>query len=293
MATPNLFRYEEAFTSNLGLFNEEEQARLRQATIALPGLGGVGGAHLITLTRIGVGRFVIADGDVFELRNFNRQLGATMQTLGKQKVDVMADMARAINPDVSIRSFPEGIHETNVREFLSGCDLVIDGLDFFQMNARRLLFRSAKAQGLHVITCGPLGFSTACLMFSPTGPSFDEFMAIEDGMDEQEQLARFAVGLAPAGLHIPYIDRTRVSLKAHRGPSSMIAINLCSAVAATEAINLLLNRQEPWCVPRYAQFDAYRRCYRKGTLPGGNRHPLQRAKLWYLKRYLRQQTPPS
>lgn len=227
---------------------------------------------------------MIADGDVFELANVNRQAGATVQTLGRLKVEVMAEMARAINPALVLRSVAENIHAGNVDEFLSGADVVVDGIDFFCIDARRVLFRRARERGLPVITCAPLGFSVACLSFTPEGPSFDEFFALADGMDEFEQLARFAVGLAPAGLHVPYLDTRRVSLSAHRGPSSVIAVNLCAAVAATEALNCLLRRRAVWSVPRYTQFDPYRLCYRRGILRGGNRHPLQRLKLWYLRR---------
>jgi hypothetical protein len=256
-------------------------------------MGGVGGAHLLTLTRLGVGRFIIADCDVFELSNLNRQTGATLPTLGRPKVEVMAEMARAINPELAIRTFPQGIGEDTIREFLSGADIVVDGIDFFEMPARRLLFRQARAQGLPVVTCGPLGFGVAALSFGPGGMSFDEFMAIDDRMDEQEQLVRFAVGLAPAGLHLPYLDLSRINLKARRGPSSAIAVNLCAAVAATEVLCFLLKRRALTYAPRYAHFDPYRARYRTGTLWGGNRHPLQRAKLWYLKRQLRQHLSPS
>lgn len=281
------FNYEQAFARNLGLVTPEEQAALRRATIAIPGLGGVGGAHLLTLTRLGIGRFVIADGDHFELANLNRQIGATTQTLGKPKTEVMAELAKTINPELSIRAFPEDVQSRNIDEFLNGCDVVVDGLDFFRIAARRLLFQRARVHRLTVITCGPMGFSAALLIFTPTGPSFDEFFAVTDHMSERDQLARFAVGLAPAGLHIPYVDKTRVSLAEYRGPSSIIAVNLCAAVAATEVLNLLLKRRQPWAVPRYAQFDPYRLRYRKGTLWLGNRHPWQRFRLWYLKRQLR------
>src|SRR3989338_6968796 len=110
MAADEPFRYDVAFGNNLGLLTPEEQSRLRRATVALPGMGGVGGAHLLTLTRLGIGRFVIADGDRFEPKNFNRQTGATTQTVNRPKVEVMAEMARAINPEVSIRIVPQELH---------------------------------------------------------------------------------------------------------------------------------------------------------------------------------------
>ena len=286
MATHSAFDYAQAFCRNLGLLTPDDQARLRQTTIAIPGMGGVGGHHLLSLTRLGVGRFVIADGDVFDLPNMNRQAGATIQTLGQSKVAVMAAMALAINPELSLRTVPEALHQGNLDAFLSGCALVVDGLDFFQIRIRRVLFRRARELGLTVVTAGPLGFSAATLIFTPDSPSFDEFLGIHDGMPEQEQLIRFALALAPAGLHLPYLDRAALNIPERRGPSSVIAVELCAAIAATEILHLILKRRPPLVVPWYSQFDPHRRQYRIGKLPLGNRHPLQRLKLWYLRRWL-------
>lgn len=278
------FDYDQAFAANLGLFTTDEQSRLRRAMVAIPGMGGVGGAYLLTLTRLGIERFSIADSDTFELRNFNRQVGASLQTVGRAKTEVMVEMARAINPGVSIRVSPEGIHSGNIDPFLADCDLVLDGLDFFAIEARRLLFARARARGLTVITCGPVGFGAALLIFTPDGPSFDDFMDLRDGLSYEEQIARFAVGLAPAGLHVPYLDPSSVNLKTRRGPSAPMAIDLCAGLVGVEATILLLKRRPVWAVPRYTQFDAYRQRYHRGTLRGGNRHPLQRLKLSYIKR---------
>ncbi len=67
------FDYAQAFSRNLGWITEAEQLRLRYATVAIGGMGGVGGHHLLALARMGVGNFRIADYDNFELVNFNRQ----------------------------------------------------------------------------------------------------------------------------------------------------------------------------------------------------------------------------
>ena len=87
------FSYEVAFARNLGLVSDVEQARLKNARIGLPGLGGVGGAHLQALARMGIQHFHLADPDLFEVVNFNRQLGATMETVGCRKADVIAEVA--------------------------------------------------------------------------------------------------------------------------------------------------------------------------------------------------------
>ena len=135
-----LFNYHEAFSRNLGWITEEEQKILRSKKIAIAGLGGVGGNHLMTLTRLGIGKFNISDMDTFELANFNRQVGASISHLNREKVDVMLEMALDINSDLEINSFPQGINEDNIDAFLNGVDLYVDGLDFFAINARRLVF---------------------------------------------------------------------------------------------------------------------------------------------------------
>jgi tRNA A37 threonylcarbamoyladenosine dehydratase len=84
------YRYwEEAFSRNIGFVTAAEQDRLHRASVALPGLGGVDGAHLVTLARTGVARFHLADFDRFEAANVNRQHGARVDTFGRPKLDVM------------------------------------------------------------------------------------------------------------------------------------------------------------------------------------------------------------
>jgi len=67
------FNYEQAFSRNVGWVTRDEQHRLRGKRVAIAGLGGVGGSHLLTLTRLGIGAFHIADFDTFAIENFNRQ----------------------------------------------------------------------------------------------------------------------------------------------------------------------------------------------------------------------------
>ncbi len=117
-----MFDYQSAFSRNLGWVTEAEQAILRGKRIAIAGLGGVGGSHLLTLTRLGIGQFSIADFDVFEIQNFNRQAGAFVSHLNRPKVEVLAEMARDINPELEIAAFPTGVTEENLDAFLEGVD---------------------------------------------------------------------------------------------------------------------------------------------------------------------------
>lgn len=280
------FDYDRAFSRNIGWVTEAEQTRLRQVRVAIGGLGGVGGVHLLTLARLGIGKFTIADFDVFDLVNFNRQVGATMSSLDRPKLDVLTEMAKDINPEMELKGFPSGICKDNLDEFLGGVDVYVDGLDFFAFEARKLTFRACEARKIPVVTAAPLGLGTALLVFGPGGMSFDDYFGWE-GCDELEMAIRFLVGLSPAMLQRGYVvDQSRVSLTERRGPSCIAACQLCAGVAAIETLKLALGRQPVRLAPWGTQFDAYRMRYTQTWRPGGHRNPLQALMRYLVRRQL-------
>jgi molybdopterin/thiamine biosynthesis adenylyltransferase len=277
----------EAFSRNIGIFSKKEQKRLFDARIAIPGMGGVGGTHFLTMVRTGVGNFHVADFDCYEPVNINRQVGATVSAFGRSKLEVMTEQALAVNPFISVSSFPEGIHDDNLDDFLNGVDVVIDSLDFFAFDIRRALFKRARAKGIHVITAGPLGFSSALLVFSPhKGMGFDEYFNIYNGMKPEDKYLAFAMGLAPKAVQFKYMDTSKVSLKSKKGPSLNIACQLCSAVAGAEAVKIILGRGEVKTVPYFMQFDPYTYTYVQKKLYGGSRNPVHKIKSRIVKHIL-------
>lgn len=276
---PAIFPYIEAVARNLGWLTEAEQLALRSKRVAIAGLGGVGGAHLLTLVRLGVQRFHIADLDHFEAANINRQAGARWTTLGAPKVEVMAADARAINPDCDIRVFAEGIRPENLDEFLEGVDLFVDGFDFFEIAMRAETFARCREKGIPAITAAPIGMGTAYLVFTPDGMSFQDYFRL-DGLGTYEQYASFLLGLTPRGLHRAYlVDPAQLNLAEKRGPSTIMGCNLAAGVVGCEALKLLLGRGPVYPAPYYAQFDAYRGRLVRGKLRFGNAGPLQRVKV--------------
>ena len=280
------FDYATAFSRNIGWVTAAEQGLLRKKRIAIAGMGGVGGFHLLTLARLGVGRFNIADLDTFEVANFNRQAGAGMRSLDRPKVYVLAEMARDINPEMDLAIFPKGVGEDNLRQFFEGVDLYVDGLDFFAFDARERVFAYCAELGIPAVTVAPLGMSAALLNFLPGGTSFEEYFQLA-GRPELEKAVRFLVGLAPALLHRHYLaDRSRVDLRARKGPSTVMACQFCAGVAATEALKILLGRGKVWAAPHGIQYDGYRNKFAHTWRPGGNRHPLNRVAIAIAKRQL-------
>lgn len=273
------FPYHEAFSRNIGWVTTQEQEVLRHKRVAIAGMGGVGGVHLLTLARLGVGAFNIADFDVFDIPNFNRQAGAGISSLGKPKAEVMAALARDINPELDIKIFPQGIGKDSLSEFFTGVDLYVDGLDFFVFSVRQATFAACAELGIPAVTAAPLGMGTAVLNFLPGGMTFEEYFQLGE-LPEEEKALRFLLGLAPAGLHFGYlVDPSRVDLANHRGPSTIMACQLCAGVAATEALKILLNRGNVGAAPRGLHFDAYRGKLARTWRPGGNSNPLQRLML--------------
>lgn len=280
------FHYATAFTRTLGWVTGDELARLRAARIAIAGLGGVGGSHVLTLTRLGVGHFNLAEFDRFELHNFNRQAGAFLHTIGQPKISVVADMARAINPELDLRLFPHGVNLDNLDRFLDGVDIYVDGIDYFAFDIRRAVFAACRERGIPAITAAPLGMGTALLVFMPGGMSFDDYFQIA-GQPPAEQALRFLVGLAPALLHGGYLaDPGRVRFGDQAGPSTPMACELCAGVAATTALKLLLGRGKVRAAPHGLQFDAFRGRLAHTWRPGGNRNPLQRLLIWLVRKRL-------
>ena len=278
---PDAF-YKDAFTRNIGILTEEEQKKLKDTKISVAGAGGVGGAHLIGLVRIGIGGFHIADMDTFEIANIQRQYGADMNSLGKNKAEILREMALTINPHLDIKSFNNGVTKENIDDFLSGVDVLVDGIDFFSIDARRLIFSEAKKRGIFAVTAGPLGFGSGMLIFSPDGMSFDEYFDIKDSMSTLEKLIAFAVGLAPSAIHLKYLNLKSVDIDSKTGPALISACNLCSSFVITEVLRIVLGRKGIKPAPNYFQIDPYEQKYKKGYLLGANRNPIQKIKRWYL-----------
>lgn len=270
------FSYAEAFSRNIGWVTRDEQQVLRGKRVAIAGMGGVGGVHLLTLARLGIASFHIADFDHFGIANFNRQAGAMLSTVGQPKAEVLRRMALDINPEIEIRTFDEGVTPANLGAFLDGVDVYVDGLDFFAFAARQSTFTACHQRGIPAVTAAPLGMGTAVLSFLPGQMSFENYFGWADHPDEEKAL-RFLVGLAPAGLHGRYlVDPSAVNLAERRGPSSIMGCQLCAGVAATEVLKILLKRGDVICAPSGVHFDAYRNKLKKTWRPLGNRNPLQR-----------------
>ena len=126
--------------------------KLKNARIAVFGIGGVGGYTVEALVRSGIGTIDIFDNDTVCLTNLNRQIIATRETIGKYKVDVMKERALSINPDITVNThncfyMPDNADEYDFSEY----DYVVDAID--TVTAKIELVMRAKAANVPIISC--------------------------------------------------------------------------------------------------------------------------------------------
>ena len=138
------------FYSSFLLFSEEDREPLVDATVGVVGIGGVGSIAAEMLAREGVGNLKLADPDMYQDVNLNRQLHATMDTIGCNKAVAASERIRAINPGCNTCIFEKGIIRSNVEEFCTGVDVLISQGD--TPSSIILIHRMASLLGIPVVT---------------------------------------------------------------------------------------------------------------------------------------------
>ncbi len=281
------FDYAEAFSRNIGWTTLAEQEKLRRSRVAIAGMGGVGGVHALTLARLGIGAFHMADFDGFEVGNFNRQVGAMVSTVGQPKVQVMASQVRDINPTAEVRAFDDGVNASNLDAFLEGVDVFVDGLDAFVIGTRRKVFARCRQKGIPVITAAPVGMGTAFLIFTPQSMSFERYCGFREGDTETDQLVDFMAGLLAVSSHRDYlVDATRLDLKAKKAPSTIVGCQLAAGVMGAQVVKLLLGRGPIKASPWIHHFDAYLSTWRSKRIRWGGAGPMQRLRRRLLRKWV-------
>jgi molybdopterin-synthase adenylyltransferase len=113
---------------NIGFIDEREQQLLREARVFVCGVGGMGGAAFMALARAGVGKFVIADIDRFEVSNLNRQVFAFADEVGREKAEVAAEAAKRINPTIEVEVLGES-WTNELAGIAQRCPVIVNGMD--------------------------------------------------------------------------------------------------------------------------------------------------------------------
>ncbi len=137
------------YQRNRKTLSTAQQLRLFKSRAAVIGCGGLGGYVVEELARLGVGELVVADPDVFEEHNLNRQLFSSMENLGLPKVRAARERVERINPAVTLTALEKAFDASSAAEILKGCQVAVDALDSIQ--ARLQLARSCSEYGIPLV----------------------------------------------------------------------------------------------------------------------------------------------
>lgn len=132
------------------LLGKASITHLKQVKAAVFGIGGVGGFAAEALARSGISQFCLIDHDTISLTNLNRQIIATMQTIGKYKVDVMKERILSINPEAQVEVRKDFFLADSDSSFLNDCDYIVDAID--TISAKLALVQVAKEKNIPIIS---------------------------------------------------------------------------------------------------------------------------------------------
>jgi len=168
--------YWEIVSRQKGILNKEEQLMLRNSQITIIGCGGIGGAAIEILARMGIGSVRIVDKDVFDLSNINRQLMSNINNIGKSKTEVTKLKIRSINPLLEVKAFDEELDNENVSKIINGSDVVVDALD--NLLSRVIVSRCARKLDIPFIHGAIHGTMGQISVFTSKTPTYEEIFKL-------------------------------------------------------------------------------------------------------------------
>jgi len=137
-------------------WGEEGQRRLKRASVAVIGVGGLGSPVSIYLAAAGVGKLVLVDMGNVELSNLNRQVLHWSRDIGRPKVESAKEKIEELNPEVSVEAINERVNEDNVHEIIRKANVVVDAMDNFA--SRMLVNKACVNEGRVFVHAGVYGF---------------------------------------------------------------------------------------------------------------------------------------
>ncbi len=173
MTHNELKEYNEFYTRNSGYVSAELQEKIRTTKVLIAGCG-VGSPIAEALVRLGFVNFLLADLDVVEKSNLNRQ-AYIYADIGTSKVDALEKRLKAINPDASVIKYPHGITKENVKEVVQQSDFIFDTIDFLVLSTIVALHDEAHAQKKPLISGTTAGWGSAALYFPPSDAPYCDF----------------------------------------------------------------------------------------------------------------------
>lgn len=256
-------QYHDSFERNIGIFTRKEQESLRNTTVAVAGVGGVGGLLVERLVRLGIGSIKITDNGTFEPSNTNRQYGCSSLTNERYKAEVVCQSMQEINPEVHIFYDNHGINNhQDAEKFVAGADLVLDEMDYGAWKESIYVQRAARKQGIYYCFAGAIGFGALLTNFDPNGMTLEQYNGLATDQD-LESLDNIVVApekvlpVFPSYINTAMDDQMlrEIIAGARPVPTCSIGVGLASTMAANTAVNILLRRKKVIKAPQYVYLD--------------------------------------
>ena len=248
MTTDKIF-----FSRNAGLISESEQEKLFHTTVAIAGAGGDGGLLAERLVRFGIGKIILADPEVFEPANINRQFASGEKNFGRNKAEAVAEELLKINPAISVTVYNNGLTTENVNAFVGAADVVVDEIEYSLPHLSVMLHREARAQRKHVFMGANIGWGASAFCFSPEGQTFESHFEY----DEQAQTInplKYAAGI-PGYFESELIDKILSGKQAMPALSS--SVSLVASVISNEIVFFQTGKREPVLAPHFIFIDLF------------------------------------
>jgi molybdopterin-synthase adenylyltransferase len=161
----------ERYVRNMKTFSPDEQIILLGSRVSVVGLGGLGGAVVEILARVGIGTLRLIDGDIFEDSNLNRQFLSTSDLIAKSKAAAAAQRVRRINSSIVVQQYDENLDDSNSLSLIENSDVTIDCLD--NVPARFSLERASKQIGSPLVSAAVAGISGHVTTIFPEDPGLE------------------------------------------------------------------------------------------------------------------------
>lgn len=219
------------------LINKNEQLKLRNSKITVIGCGGIGGAVLEMLARMGAENLKIVDKDKFDISNINRQLMSSYNNIGHPKVKATKEKLLTINPQIKIDAYDGELNEDNVKKILRGSNVVVDALD--NLITRIIVSRTThelKIPFIHGAVHGTMGQITT---FTSETPQYEEIFKLPSfNKDLTEEI-------------VSRIHKLNINPPQVIGPVP----NILGCLQSFEAMKILVDKGSPIMAPDVLMFD--------------------------------------
>ncbi len=244
--------YNASFSRNLGFLTRQDQNKLKKISIGIAGAGGDGGLLAERLARFGIGKLILAEPDVFEEANINRQFACSIKSINKNKAKVVAKELKLINPDLEVIVYDKGINENNIEEFVAQSDIIIDEIEYSLPKFSVMLAKEARKNNKYVFMGANIGWGASFFCFSPKGTTFEKYFSYNEEAQTIDPL-RYIKDVPK------YFDKKMLE-KVLKGkismPSLSSSVGLVASILSSQVVLFAIGKIKPVLAPNFLFVDS-------------------------------------